>query len=402
MFKLPTFQECLQIVDKNEAFLHKVVSHEGYKFHLFNYMLAQYKDFKKPISDSDVEAFELRGLTFLENENGIHRYLMLHKFFNINQCEEYQYDDLKDLKIKSIEDKRDGSMIRFVKLPDGRIIAKTKMDFANDQTAMANRLLASDSNLYSFVSETLDEGLAAIFELTSIHNRIVIAYKETKLTLIKLRSESTGDYLELKTHPLVKKYGVSVVDDCPLQKDLDFYLKERETILGIEGWVFSSIRNDGSLIMFKVKTVEYCEKHHLMTDTFQREDALALLILDEKVDDVLGELDQDDERRSILIDISDKLSHHVNKKVHELYEFVKKEYKGDKKEFAIKYSKLEDFPLVVKSLSLSDEGSIKSKIYEEYVAYLKRKTYRLEQARKFFRETLGINIMDYFCVVDED
>ena len=97
----------------------------------------------------------------MEHDGEYSRILMLHKFFNLNQCIAYLYEDLSPCQIKAIQDKRDGSMIRFLRLPNGEIIAKTKMDFNNAQTALANRLLSEDKGLYDFVSESF---LCLLFE----------------------------------------------------------------------------------------------------------------------------------------------------------------------------------------------------------------------------------------------
>jgi T4 RnlA family RNA ligase len=402
MFYLPSFEECKKITEQSEAFIHKVIEFEGYKFHLFNYLLAQYSDFNKPIKGDDkISAFELRGLTFLENEGKYYRSLMLHKFFNINQCEGYQYEDLKDLKVRSIQDKRDGSMIRFLRLPDGRIVAKTKMDFSNEQTTLANKLINTDKKLYDFVSETLDKGLSAIFELTSSLNMIVIRYSETKLTLIQLRDESNGEYLDLKDNDIIKKHNPSVVDECPFYEHLDYYLEKKEVLKGIEGWVFTVVDKENHTLMYKVKTADYVAKHSLMTDTFGRENKLLSIIFEEKIDDVLGELDKDDERKDILIDIGDKVSSFVNNKVLDMYNFLKENYKGDRKSFAMNFSQHEYFSCTVKVCHLEDEGSIKEGIYNHYLIFLKRKTGKLENARSFMNDELNINIMDYFVIEDD-
>ena len=60
---------------------------DGYNVSIFNYILAQYSDF------IDNLAFEMRWLTYVFNKDGslFKRYLLLHKFFNLNQVAESQY-----------------------------------------------------------------------------------------------------------------------------------------------------------------------------------------------------------------------------------------------------------------------------------------------------------------------
>ena len=60
-------------------------------------------------------------------------------------------------------------------------MAKTKVGFDNDQAIHANNILNSDEELKSFVKYTLDNRIAAIFELTSPANRIVVKYYDSKL-----------------------------------------------------------------------------------------------------------------------------------------------------------------------------------------------------------------------------
>lgn len=135
-----------------------------------------------------------------------------------------------------------------------------------------------------------------------------------------------------------------------------------------------------------------------MTDTFTRENKLVDIILNEKLDDVLGELDKDDDRRDVLIDLGDKLSHFINHKVNEIYNFLKDNYKGNRKDFAIKFNKHVYFAFAIKVTYLSDEGEIQTAIYNNYINYLKKETSKLERARIFLSEKLDFKLFDYFHV----
>ena len=63
---------------------------------------------------------------------------MLQKFWNLNQVAETQYSAVKYKIISNIYDKADGSLITFIKLPNNKIIAKTKGGFDNSQAIEAN------------------------------------------------------------------------------------------------------------------------------------------------------------------------------------------------------------------------------------------------------------------------
>ena len=165
MYYLPTLEQCQKMVAESDSFIEKVVDVHGFEIRMFNYFLAMPQDFNNPIKDyPEIKGHELRGLTFVKQSNGEYkRYLMLHKFFNVNQCEGYMEDELDSLCISQEQDKRDGSMIRFITLPDGRIVAKSKMDFFNDQAKCSQNILESNPNLLAFVKEAHELGLAPIF-----------------------------------------------------------------------------------------------------------------------------------------------------------------------------------------------------------------------------------------------
>jgi len=90
--RLPTREEALQITENSEAFYVTERIIEGQKVEMYDYRLASLSDFV------DNDAFELRGLTFVydEDSNEWDRNILLNKFFNINQC---SMDDELELNI---------------------------------------------------------------------------------------------------------------------------------------------------------------------------------------------------------------------------------------------------------------------------------------------------------------
>ena len=79
-FKLLTMEDCLDIVNKSEAFYMTETEIYGYKVRLFDYRLASFSDFK------DNDAFEMRGLCFVQDGTLWTRHLLMNKFFNYAQC----------------------------------------------------------------------------------------------------------------------------------------------------------------------------------------------------------------------------------------------------------------------------------------------------------------------------
>ena len=380
--QLLSYEEAKKIVENNETFYEKVVVVNGHKVSLFNYRLSQYSDFINPFENSDISGFELRGLTFVHEEDRVKRYLMLNKFFNLNQVPNWQYADVKDYRIVRVQDKCDGSMVRFLKI-GGKLFAKTKMDFENDQCLMALDALTRKLNYVSFVEETLEKDEVAIFELVSPKNRIVLEYPKTELILLQIRCEKTGSYKDIYSHELVHKYGIKTAQNEDIAS-LDNYMEVSETLENKEGWVLTLENSQ----MLKIKTKWYRELHGLLTENLVRENKIIEMILTETVDDALSNIKEDDERRVYVNQIQDALAHHVKEKVNNILS-LKNEYNGDRKEFAIKNK---NNPLFFFASRVLDKENAEEVIYKAVVQYLLDETRRLMAARKFVLDVLKIEV----------
>ena len=68
--KIPTYSEAVEMCSGDEApFYESKYEVEGYPVSVFNYRLAQYKDFDTPVpSKPELKGFEMRGLTFVFNK----------------------------------------------------------------------------------------------------------------------------------------------------------------------------------------------------------------------------------------------------------------------------------------------------------------------------------------------
>lgn len=388
MYKLPTFEECLEIVAKNECFTHRIRVVDGVKVSVFDYLLATYPDFKNPVKENpDLQAFELRGLCFTHNEDeSVHRrYILLHKFFNLNQCDDYQYTDVKSKKITQVMDKMDGSVIRFIELPNGKVVSKSKTFFGNDQTEMADQVYSQSKELQSFVKDTLDNNLCAIFELTSPYNRIVLPYQKTQLTLLQLRDETTGEYLDIYSHPIVKKYNIPLVALAD-STSLDSLIEQKSTKENIEGWIITF--NDGQKI--KLKTEWYCKKHGLLTEKLSLENSIMEMILDNTIDDALVELDQTDERKAVLESLCHQVNHFMLNELKNI-QMIVASFNGDMKEFALAHKDNKYFPYasrLVRNPVNNNEDYILNQVRQN----LKQKNYRLEQSRSWLKTNLNFEL----------
>ena len=357
---------------------------EGYDISIFNYRLAMYSDF------IDNLAFEMRGLTFVFNEDGtlFNRYLLLHKFFNLNQVPESQYSLVEDLGIRSIYNKEDGSVASFIRLPNGSVLGKSKMSFESDQAAGMNRLYRLNADLKRFVDWSLDNDYVAVFEYVAPNNRIVLRYFDEELILLRLRDNKTGEYLDLSKFS--KEIGSLKVAPSDVAT-LDELVELSHSVEDKEGWIIEFSNG----LFIKIKTAWYCERHGLLTNDLYREHVLVRYVLDEKIDDVLGQVPEEEvEAHARIEKIIAVVKHAVSEKVkdiNESYELfieggVDKDWTGDlrlqlmRKTFALKYRKERNFGYVM-SLSKGNTD-----VYDLAKDWVSDQTKKLKIAREFLKE----------------
>lgn len=369
---LKTRDECQTIVKSTEAFYCTETIVQGFKVEMYDYRLASYEDFKK------YEAWELRGLTFIYNPltDEWERHIVLQKFFNCNQTENYMYNDLINHKILNVQDKRDGSMITFVELPNDNIVAKSKMSFISPQAIAANELYLKDVNLQEFIKNTIKEKATVIFELTSPHNQIVLEYWDTTLHVLQIR-ERFGHYINIvSSNVLEDLFGVNVTQT--LSDDyynLDILLKKKEVLADIEGWVITTPHE-----LYKIKTDWYMQMHGLVTEKI-RENLLIKTVLDKNIDDVLAQI-PNGEKKDFIKNVEKKVNEKFNHLVVEFKELRRKyfqDFNENKKKFAIKHSKDIMFKQVNGTLCTSFRD-IEQTAEKQVKQHIEKQTLKLEKA----------------------
>jgi T4 RnlA family RNA ligase len=372
---IPTYQEAVKMTGGTEdLFYSSETIIDGYKIVTFNYRLAQYKDFINPVGGIE-NAFEMRGITFVLYPDGTlyKRFLLLNKFFNLNQVDETLYNNVKDLKIKNVYIKEDGSVVSFIRLPNGRVLAKSKMSFDNDQADVSNQIYNSNSNIKKFVNWTLDNDITAIFEYVAPDNRVVLKYYERDLILLRLRDNNTGEYLDLDDFS-DKLEGISVAKK--INHVLDELIDLAKTEKDIEGWVVQFVSGK----MIKIKTEWYHSLHHLIMEDIHRENILIGHILDGNIDDILSKIDLND---TSTIDRINHITEVAQKWIKLKILSINKTYliyeKLGRKEFGKNYSKNPDFQFVMDKVDDKD-------VYLKIIEYLKKVTYRLESARTWLEK----------------
>lgn len=372
---LPTYEQSKEMVASKGTmvFYETINCVDGYKVSVFNYRLPQYMDFLVPVEGKNYDAREFRGLTYVFNEDGsvFDKYLMLNKFWNVNQVTETLFDKIKDKKIKSVYNKEDGSLISFIRLPNGKIVAKTKMGFDNEQAIAANELYTNNVSIQKFVESSFEKGLVTMWEYVSFKNKIVLDYKETDLILLRVRNNKTGEYVDVDQF---RDLGFNVVKSMSIGSDLLSIMNWLETAVDIEGVVITF--EDG--MMVKSKSEWYCARHKLLTEESNREDYIIEMVLKETVDDLKAQLNpiSDVERIAWIENIEVIVRNFLAERVAEVEELVSK-YTGDLKYFAIAYKKNKNFSMAINVI----RG--KSDSYDAVKSWLLVQTNHLEQARSF-------------------
>jgi RNA ligase len=348
---IPTFEEATAICERygDLVFYNTTTYVDGFRVVSFNYRLATYDDFV------EADAFELRGLTYVfDHTDALHkRYLLFRKFFNLNQVAETMLHNIKHVPIRAVHDKVDGSVVSFIRLPNNRVIARTKMGFNNQQTEDAQAIYDRTPVLQRFVEHCLDNDLVPIFEYVSPFNRVVLKYDESRLILLRIRDNSSGDYLD--THALG-----SIAEGVDVAADLTGEYTDWNTLLEhLPGWV----EREGVVVhldngqLVKLKTEWYTDRHSLFTETrrFNRYIALAL---DEKLDDMFSVLGENDtEVRSVLESVEQQVRKYLSEKhaeVTAMVEMYRHAYNSNRKAFAIDMHRTPLFGIAIRCIEHED------------------------------------------------
>jgi len=382
---LPNYEDCVEMCAKEDApFYESKFTIDGYNISIFNYRLAQYKDFVTPLEKRpDVKAYEMRGLTFIFNEDGslFRRFLLLEKFFNLNQVPESMYSIVKNYKIKFINNKEDGSIASFIKLPNGKVLGKSKMGFDNEQSNGINRIYRTRTDVKTFVDWCLNNDITSIFEYVSPANRIVLRYLDEDLILLRMRDNTTGKHLDIKNY-LDKIGTIRIAPFEDDNKDLDSLIEVIAKEVDKEGVIVQAEDKWGKDFFFKLKTPWYMSLHGLLTEDIYREHIIIGYILEEKIDDVLGQIPvEQHEARERIEKIIKIVKEQIDIKVKDIEKSYQKflDMESNRKDYAILYNKKDTNFGYVMAL---DKGR---DIYDLAKEYIREKTKRLLIAREWLK-----------------
>lgn len=256
------------VKDKKE--IHVRETDDGYTTVIYRFMDSNTFD--------SYEALEARGIMFDDLGQVISR--PLHKFHNLNATHSginsYTRDYIlanKD-KVAVIYEKLDGSMISTANY-NGKVRLRSKSAFNTDVCKLAQKIYDNDETIRDFCENAIRANCTATFELTTPEARIVIGYPESKLRLLHVRHNVTGEYSSI-----VKFVNIERCPTVPLDQ-LEHILSDEhlESLTDKEGYVIQF--KDGDMV--KIKCPWYLALHKSVT--FVRERDIAELVLDERLDD---------------------------------------------------------------------------------------------------------------------
>lgn len=394
MFFLPTYEEALNLTKTCEAFYVTYTEVRGFQVAMFDYRLATYNDFKV------TNGFELRGLTFVNNNGVWERHLGLHKFFNVNQVEDWQESILAQYDLETVRVKEDGSMIMTPIFPNDEIVAKTKMAFESTQALAAQKIIDESENYQTLIRHLNTLNVEPIFEYVSPHNQIVLQYENTKLVLLQARYKDTGKYVDIYTlNAWASMFKIPLAQHVHVTKSFKDLLDMRETLTGIEGFVIAFTNG----VMAKIKTTWYMERHGILSEDNVKENVLIRTILglpnedgskNAEIDDILGALGEGSEKKDFIISTMDKINHYFNhtSKILRDYILAKKELNLDKKTL---YFNIQDdikngvfnadfAPMALNLMKFSVE-ELEEKIEDNVKDFIGKKTFKLTNAKDFLK-----------------
>lgn len=317
------------------------------------------------------------------------RYLMLMKFFCLDQTEGWRLEDVCHKKVIKVEEKLDGSLIRFIPI-GGKTFAKTKFSFESEQALMAQEIYNKDIILKEFVDWTLENNLAALFELISPMNRIVCLYPKTELRLLQIREEDTGNYLDIWKGDIAKKIPEGIIRAGRLEtQPLDYWISLAKTLEGVEGWILTMMDESGNTQMLKLKTAWYLNLHGLVTDSISAPHKIVQMIINDQFENSYLQIPSDFvELREVMQKIEKVTMDWIRTTVQYCSECLKEFNPADRKTFALKYKEDKLFSIM---MNTAKEPSNEELLLSNVKIYLSKKTSKLTDCITFLKG-LGLDL----------
>ena len=302
------YDELVKLTKKEDAFYSSVQEIDWYFIESFSYRMAGYEIFQNEFWK------EMRWIAYIygkEIEKPELFTFAYHKFFNYSEWE--TISEIKDLEIESIQDKIDGSLIMFWKLPNGKIIAKSKTSINSEVAIAANNILNNDLVLYRFVEKYLDIWIYPIFEYIWPDNRIVVSYEKSELVFLWMR-KITGEYIDTNNLEYIRYTEIPHISISKIiwVNDLEELLDKQKK----DEWYEWFIVNFKWGYKLKMKLLTYILKHKAK-DNIGNQKKLIEICLNEEADDLRALFVNDTISLDIINTTEKKVFDFYNKVIHE-------------------------------------------------------------------------------------
>ncbi len=263
--------------------------------YVVNYMVNMPDTFPQVFTDGVYDLYaairrECRGILF--HKDGTLMSRRLHKFFNVNERDETQENQIDWSRPHVILEKLDGSMITPVYTQSG-VRWGTKMGIT-DVSMGAELFVANHSNYERAAKDMQALGKTMVFEWCSRKQRIVIDYPVDRLVLIAIRNNVSGEYESYEyLQAVAAQYDLDLVRAYKgTAANMAALIAETRETEGMEGWI---IRFDNGQ-MLKVKGDWYC-RIHKTKDNITMEKNVIELIVNDKLDDTKSFMLEEDRHR---------------------------------------------------------------------------------------------------------
>jgi RNA ligase len=301
------FEGLNKLCAENEAFYFSEQDYnEKYVVRSYTYRLASWSDFKLPY------AKECRGTAFAYNKETKEWSLFCRaypKFFNLGEGVPTEEYIAVNTPVTSFE-KLDGSLILFG-IIDGEVVAKSKTSINSDHAQMANKLISENEKLRIFIETSLDEGYTPVFELVGPDFKIVLNYIDTELVFLGHVNHNTGNVFIDTISVGDKQFFLDITGVRAAEM---YYLSWEELLTiqetskpHIEGFVVLCDNDE----FVKVKVQSYVSLHHLKDDINNLTNLIPL-ILEDSLDDIMGQFQDDQVTLDYISEVQEKIAHKFN------------------------------------------------------------------------------------------
>lgn len=326
------YENLMSLVEKSEAFYYKDFPKDDRVYRIFNYRLASYTEFLAP------DAMECRGHMFDVTDEPFIVSRPMEKFFNL--YENPMTMDLDLTTVTDVEMKADGSLISTY-LHNNKLHLKTKGSLESDQAiaAMAfldlpeNTIFKEELTIIALLDNTVN------MEWCAPDNRVVISYPTAHLTVLNIRCNRNGVYLNKEilrehTDPVfnetLKRWTASFIIDPVEYHSIIEFVADIPNKEGIEGFV---VRLESGLRV-KIKTEWYLVQHRAK-DSINSPRRLFEACIEEATDDLRSLFHDDPVVIAMITEMETFAEGIYNHTVDQVERFYERNKGLERKEYAI-------------------------------------------------------------------